>query len=66
MTQVGKPPKAKILRRGVSLIVVPSPLKLIPYMSTLFIIGEEEKLRAMISAARNVSRDYKLPGRETV
>ena len=31
-----------------------------------FIIGEEETFRAMISAARNVSRDYKMPGRETV
>ena len=31
-----------------------------------FIIGEEETSREMISAARNVSRDYKLPGRETV
>ena len=31
-----------------------------------FIIGEEETFRAMISAAINVSRDYKLPGRETV
>ena len=31
-----------------------------------FIIGEDETFRAMISTARNVSRDYKLPGRETV
>ena len=31
-----------------------------------FRIGEEETFRAMINAARNVSRDYKLPGRETV
>ena len=31
-----------------------------------FRIGEEEKFRSMISAARNVSRDYILPGRETV
>ena len=31
-----------------------------------FIIGEDEKFRAIISAARNVSRNYKLPGRETV
>ena len=29
-------------------------------------IGEEEKFREMISAAINVSRDNKLPGRETV
>ena len=31
-----------------------------------FIIGEEETFRAMISASRNVSRYYKLPGSETV
>ena len=31
-----------------------------------FIIGEDETFRAMISAARNFSRNYKLPGRETV
>ena len=29
-------------------------------------IGEEETCRKMIRAYRNVSRDYKLPGRETV
>ena len=29
-------------------------------------IGEEETFRAMISAVRNVSRDYNMPGRETV
>ena len=31
-----------------------------------FKIGEEEIFRAMISADKNVSRYYKLPGRETV
>ena len=31
-----------------------------------FIIGEEETLRAIIRAVRNVSRNYKLLGRETV
>ena len=31
-----------------------------------FIIGEEETFRAMTSAFRNVSRDFKLPGRETM
>ena len=31
-----------------------------------FRIGEEDKFRAMISAPINVSRDYKLPGRDTV
>ena len=31
-----------------------------------FRIGEEETLRSIISAAINVSRDYKLPGREAV
>ena len=31
-----------------------------------FIIGEVEISRAMISAARNVSSSYKLPGKETV
>ena len=31
-----------------------------------FIIGEYKTFREMISAARNVSRYYKLPGRETV
>ena len=31
-----------------------------------FRIGGEETFRAMISAARNVSSNYKLPGRETV
>ena len=31
-----------------------------------FIIGEEETLREIVSAARNVSRYYKLSGRETV
>ena len=31
-----------------------------------FRIGKEEKFRAMISAARNYSRDYNLPGRETM
>ena len=31
-----------------------------------FIMGEEETFREIISAARNVSRNYKLPGRETV
>ena len=31
-----------------------------------FIIGEEEIFRAIIITARNVSRDYKLKGRETV
>ena len=30
-----------------------------------FIIGEDVTFRAMIHAARNVSRNYKLPGRET-
>ena len=34
--------------------------------SLQFIIGGEEKLRAMISNVRNVSKDYKLPGREIV
>ena len=29
-------------------------------------IGEDETLRAIISATRNVSRNYKLPGREMV
>ena len=32
----------------------------------LFIIGEEETFRAIISAARKVSRDYNMIGRETV
>ena len=32
----------------------------------LFRIGEEGRFRAMVSSARNVSSDYKLPGRETV
>ena len=31
-----------------------------------FIIGEEEKFWAIINAARNVSRNYKITGRETV
>ena len=31
-----------------------------------FRIGEEETSRAMISAAGNISRDYKLPGRDGV
>ena len=31
-----------------------------------FRIGEEETFRAMIRASRNISRDYKLPGRDTV
>ena len=31
-----------------------------------FRFGEEEIFRAMIGAARNVSRDYNLSGRETV
>ena len=31
-----------------------------------FIIGKEEKFRAMISDARKFSRDYKLPGMEKV
>ena len=31
-----------------------------------FIIGEDETFREIISASRNVSRDYKLPGRKTV
>ena len=31
-----------------------------------FGIGDLETFKAIISAARNVSRDYKLPGRETV
>ena len=31
-----------------------------------FRIGEDETFRAIISAARNVSRNYKLPGREKV
>ena len=31
-----------------------------------FIIGEDETFRAMISATRNVSRDHKLQGWETV
>ena len=31
-----------------------------------FIIGEQETCRAIFSATRKVSRDYKLPGRETV
>ena len=31
-----------------------------------FRIGEEDKFRAMISADRKVSRDYKMPGRDTV
>ena len=31
-----------------------------------FIIGEENTYKSMVSAARNVPRDYKLPGRETV
>ena len=33
---------------------------------TQFIIGEEETFRSMISSDRNVLRDYKLPGRETL
>ena len=31
-----------------------------------FRIGEEETFRTIIRAKRNVSRDYKLPGMETV
>ena len=31
-----------------------------------FRVGEHETFKSMISAARNVSRKYKLPGRETV
>ena len=31
-----------------------------------FIMGEDETFREMISTARNISRDYKLPGREKV
>ena len=31
-----------------------------------FKIGEDKTFREMISAVRNVSRDYKLPGIETV
>ena len=31
-----------------------------------FRMGEEETFRAMIIATRNVSRDYKLPERDTV
>ena len=31
-----------------------------------YIMGEEETFRAMIISARNISRYYKLPGRETV
>ena len=31
-----------------------------------FRIGEDDKFRAMISTARNISRNYKLPGRKTV
>ena len=31
-----------------------------------FIIGEEETFREIISANRNVSSNYKLPGMETV
>ena len=31
-----------------------------------FRMGEDETFREMIRAARNVSRDYNLPGRETV
>ena len=31
-----------------------------------FRIVEEDTFRVMISASRNASRDYKLPGRETV
>ena len=31
-----------------------------------FRIGEEETFRAMISSVRNVSREYNMPGRETV
>ena len=31
-----------------------------------FIMGEEETLRSMISAGRNVPRYHKLPGRETI
>ena len=30
------------------------------------IIGEDETFRAIISASRNVSKDYKLPGRDRV
>ena len=31
-----------------------------------FIIGGKDTFRGIISAARNVSRDYKFPGRDTV
>ena len=31
-----------------------------------FRIGEDDTFRAMISAARNIPRYYKLPGRDTV
>ena len=31
-----------------------------------FRIREDDKFRAMVRAARNISRNYKLPGRETV
>ena len=31
-----------------------------------FIIGEDKTFRAITSSVRNVSRDYNLPGRETV
>ena len=31
-----------------------------------FRIGEEEKFMSMISAARNISRNHKIPGREMV
>ena len=31
-----------------------------------FRIGEEDTFREMIGASRNISRDYKLPGRETL
>ena len=34
--------------------------------SLQFRIGQDKKFREMISAARNVSTDYKLTGRETV